>query len=296
MPAKDFCFHKIGILGKPRNKQAAETILAVRDLFQQHGLKLLVQESVAKALKIPVEEQLSKADLMQQIELALVVGGDGSMLNAGRILAQTDIPVVGINRGHLGFLTDIRPTELESHLLPMLRGEFVKEQRFLLAASAYRHDDLVGENCALNEVVLYPGEISRMLEFDIFVNDVFVSSQRSDGLIVATPTGSTAYALSGGGPILHPSLDAVVLVPMFPHTLSGRPIVLDANSKIQLRVSASNQHSPQLSFDGQVRIPLSPGDIITIEKQKQQLTLLHPLDNDYYHVLRSKLNWAERLV
>jgi NAD+ kinase len=296
MTDQDFRFKNIGIWGKPRNKMAAETILVLRALLQQHGMKLFVQESVAKSLNLPEEEHYSKEAMLDQIELAIVVGGDGSMLNAGRILAHSDIPVVGINRGHLGFLTDIGPSEIEEKLLPILRGQYHEERRFLLQASAMRHDDVVGRNTALNEVVLYPGEISRMLEFDIYVDGTFVSSQRSDGLIVSTPTGSTAYSLSGGGPILHPSLDAVVLVPMFPQTLSGRPIVIGADSIIQLNISASNQHAPQLSFDGQVRIPLSPGDIIHIEKQKQTLRMLHPLDQDYYHVLRTKLNWAERLV
>jgi NAD+ kinase len=203
--------------------------------------------------------------------------------------------VLGINRGSLGFLTDIRPDELEVEVAKVLDGHYLVENRFLLQAEVRRHNEAIGQGDALNDVVLHPGKSTRMIEFEIYIDGQFVCSQKADGLIVATPTGSTAYALSAGGPIMHPKLDAIVIVPMYPHTLSGRPIVVDGNSELKIVVSKDLQIYPQVSCDGQNHFTCAPGDTITVSKKPQKLRLIHPLDHNYYEVCRTKLGWGSRL-
>lgn len=288
-------FPVIGIIGKPHHQGAAETMLALREYLSARGHTVLVEDVCGRALHLPGGELVPIHSLGTQCQLVIVVGGDGSMLHAARVLSNFDIPVLGINRGHLGFLTDVSPVEFREKVTEVLEGHYSVEKRFLLAARVLRHEDPIASAEALNDIVLYPGEISKMIEFEVYVNDQFVYSQRSDGLIVATPTGSTAYALSAGGPIMHPSLDAVVLVPMFPHSLTARPIVLDSDSKIEIVIAATNRTTPQLSFDGQVHIKVQPGDAIVINKKPETLWLVHPQGHDYYHVLRNKLNWGSKL-
>lgn len=288
-------FPVIGIIGKPHHAGAADTMLALREFLTERGHQVVVEEVCGRSLDLPSRQLVPINNLGNVCQLVIVIGGDGSMLHAARTLANFDLPVLGINRGHLGFLTDVRPTEFRQKVAEVLDGKYFVEKRFLLSARVLRHDDPVAASEALNDIVLYPGEISRMIEFEIYVNDQFVYSQRSDGLIVATPTGSTAYSLSAGGPIMHPSLNAVALVPMFAHTLTARPIVLDGDSKIEIVIGANNRTYPQLSCDGQVHIKVAPGDSILINKKKETLWLVHPDDHDYYQVLRTKLNWGSKL-
>ncbi|MDX1356739.1 MAG: NAD(+) kinase, partial [Halomonas venusta] len=203
--------------------------------------------------------------------------------------------MLGVNRGRLGFLTDISPDELESRVGEVLAGEFEVEERFLLDAVLYRNGKAVGSGSALNEVVVHPGKAVRMIEFELFIDGQFVYSQRSDGLIIATPTGSTAYALSGGGPIMHPKLDVVTLVPMFPHTLSSRPIVIDAASEIRVHIGETNQTYPHISCDGQTRAVAKPDDVLVIQRKPERVQLVHPIGHNFYEVLRSKLGWSHRL-
>jgi len=288
-------FNTIGILGKPNNPEVAET---AEILYQHLGEKVervIVDQQMAKDMKLASEDSVSRNELAQQSDMVIVVGGDGSMLNAGRLLANYDVPVLGINRGYLGFLTDISPTDMLQRVDDVLAGDYIEELRFLLFAKVYRNDQQQGESEALNDIVLYPGEISKMLDFEVYIDDMFAFSQRSDGIIVSTPTGSTAYALSGGGPIMHPSIEALALVPMHPHTLSMRPIVVNIESCIDIVVADTNRYHPQISCDGQLTFPVEPGDRISIRKKRRQLWLLHPSDYDYYHVLRTKLGWGAKL-
>jgi NAD+ kinase len=201
------------------------------------------------------------------------------------------VPVLGINRGRLGFLTDINPNEIDNKVTEVLNGHYIEEKRFLLNVRIQAAKQKQTADIALNDVVLLPGDVAHMIEFSITINDQFVCNHRADGMIVATPTGSTAYALSGGGPILHPSLDALVLVPMFPHTLSARPIVVGAASVIQIKISDTNEKPPRLSCDGQKPIELPLGAIIEIQKNPQALRLIHPTDYNYFETLRLKLQW-----
>jgi len=224
----------------------------------------------------------------------VVVGGDGSMLGAARALARHKIPVLGINRGSLGFLTDIKPDELEVKVAEVLEGRFLEESRFLLEAEVRRHGEAIGQGDALNDVVLHPGKSTKMIEFELFIDGHFVCSQKADGLIIATPTGSTAYSLSAGGPIMHPKLDAMVIVPMYPHTLSSRPIVVDGNSELKIVVADDLPIYPLVSCDGQNHFTCAPGDTITVAKKPQKLRLIHPLDHNYYEACRTKLGWGGR--
>jgi NAD+ kinase len=291
-------FTTVGIMGKPDNPRVAETASILYTFLLTKVMNVLVEESFAMGMSPAPDLTVSRNQIGSKCDLVIVVGGDGSMLNAGRLLANYEVPVLGINRGYLGFLTDISPADMVQQVNEVLEGKYIEEKRFLLFAEVNRGTGGSGkssESEAMNDIVLYPGEISKMLEFEVYIDDQFAFSQRSDGIIVSTPTGSTAYALSGGGPIMHPSLDTIVLVPMNAHTLSSRPIVVDINSHIDIIVAESNKHNPQISCDGQYTFPVKPGDKISIRKKKRQLWLLHPADYDYYHVLRTKLGWGSKL-
>jgi NAD+ kinase len=242
-------------------------------------------------LTIPI---LPREALCQEADLLIVVGGDGNILHTAHDAVQYNVPVLGINRGRLGFLTDILPHRLDKIKL-ILDGQFHMEKRFLLEASVYQDTHCIGHDHALNEVALIPNSAPHMTEFEIYIDQQFVCSQDSDGLIIATPTGSTAYALSGGGPILHPQLDAIVIVPMFPHTLSMRPIVIEANQAIDIMISPNNSTAPRLSCDSHHFIEVPLGGRIHIKKLGKPLQLIHPIDYDYYESLRSKLHWGHKL-
>lgn len=287
---KQPCFRKVALLGRQRVEGIEETLLAVKDYLLNYPIEVVLEPDTAELIpnaNIPI---CPKELLCKSCDLIIVVGGDGSLLNAAHIAVEYELPVLGINRGRLGFLTDIRPDEL-SKIDDVLSCKYMEEQRFLLEATITHPNGKTKNAIALNDVVLLPGNIAHMIEFEVHINHQMICHQRADGIIVATPTGSTAYALSGGGPILHPQLDAVVLVPMFPHTLSSRPIVVKADSVISIVLSTSIEASPRVSCDGQERIPLEPGGIITIKKKQKKLRLIHPLDYNYFQTLREKLGW-----
>lgn len=227
-------------------------------------------------------------------DLIIVIGGDGSLLSAARMAIKVNVPVIGINRGRLGFLTDISPEDIEPQLDKVFAGNYDEEHRFLLQASICDNQQTYFQADALNDVVLSRGEVTHLVQFDVMINNQFVSHYRSDGMIIATPTGSTAYSLSAGGPIMHPSLNAIVVVPMFSHSLSSRPIVVDSNSQIDLHISPSNDDYLSISCDGHQSRQVRPGQHVTIEKNAQYLRLLHPCDYHYYDTLRSKLGWESK--
>lgn len=234
---------------------------------------------------------LDREKMGQAGDLIVVVGGDGSLLSGARMAIKVNVPVVGINRGHLGFLTDIHPDDIESAFDKLLTGNYVEERRFLLHAQIYDEKTTYFQGDALNDVVLMQGDESHLIAFDLYINKIFVCSHRADGLIIATPTGSTAYALSAGGPILNPELDAIAIVPMLSHRLSSRPIVVSSDSQIELHIHKKNEHTPKVSCDGHKRQLVKPGQTVYIEKNAQQLRLWHPDNYHYYDVLRAKLGW-----
>jgi NAD+ kinase len=284
-------FTTIGLIGRQGMQAVSDTLTAVLDYLQVRGLEVLVEEETAVSLKRQQFTCCARDELAQKVDLLIVVGGDGSLINAAHSAVEHNTPVLGVNRGRLGFLTDIHPQDLEKKIGEVLNGDYQEEQRFLLNTTIALQRDKLEAGIALNEVVLMPGNVARMIEFSITIDDQFVCAQQADGLIVATPTGSTAYALSGGGPILYPQLDAVVLVPMFPHTLSARPIVVSAKSHIVIHIDAHSTVAPWLSCDGQARISVPIGANISIQKNTKVLRLIHPLDYNYFETLRTKLHW-----
>lgn len=287
-------FKTVGILGRIRSKEVIATVKTLITYLQNLGQAILIDAETGAALKESSLNCISRDQLSKQCDLLIVVGGDGSLLHAAHTVIEDETPILGINRGRLGFLTDIRPHELNK-IQPILEGAYQLEKRFLISVSVELQDKILGQGNALNEVAMLPDTIPHLHEFEIYINDQFVCSQESDGLIVATPTGSTAYALSGGGPILHPQLDALVLVPMFPHTLNIRPIVIEGNNHIKIIITPNNLYSPRLCCDGQTYISTPPGSHISILKKQQKLHLIHPIDYDYYETLRSKLHWGRKL-
>ncbi|KZZ51075.1 MAG: NAD(+) kinase [Saccharospirillaceae bacterium] len=289
-------FRNIGIIGRLNSKKVIETIKRLKQYLMEEGYHVILEDRIAEVMP-GHGMQTSKVSILGEIcDLVIVVGGDGSLLGAARALAKFNTPVLGINRGRLGFLTDISPDEtMLDAVQDVLDGHYKEERRFLLDAEVKRDGNPIGSAAALNDVVLHPGKSARMIAFDLYIEGQFVYSLRSDGLIVSTPTGSTAYSLSGGGPIMHPRLDALVLVPMFPHTLSSRPIVVDGKSEIKIVVSAEQDIYPTVSCDGQNHIPCAPGDAITIRKKAHKLKLIHPQGHNFYEICRTKLGWASNL-
>ena len=288
-------FRNIGIIGRMGSARVLDTIRRLKRYLIGRHLHVILEETIAEMLPGHNLQTSSRKLLGEVCDLVIVVGGDGSMLGAARALAQYNVPVLGINRGSLGFLTDILPEQLESQISEVLAGHYTVEQRFLLEIEVRRKGVPIGQSDALNDVVLHPGKSTRMIEFELFIDGQFVYSLKADGLIIATPTGSTAYALSAGGPIMHPRLDAIVIVPMYPHTLSSRPIVVDADSELKVIVAEDMSIYPLVSCDGQNHVTCAPGDTLHIQRKPQKLRLIHPLDHNFYTVCRDKLGWGSRL-
>ncbi len=282
-------FSTIGIFCKENDDRIEKTLTTLHNFLKTENFNIVAEKSAANYLNIPV---MSSKEFCNCIDLAIVVGGDGTLLKAGRLLSDKNIPVIGINLGRLGFLVDISPNEITEQLTLMLNGEYTLETRSLLSAEVYRGEKKLGKGIALNDVVMHVRNDIRMIEFTTYINEHFVNTQRADGIVVATPTGSTAYSLSGGGPILHPGLDAVVLVPICPHTLSNRPIVVSNESKINISLCESRNVNARVSFDGQANINLRAGDRVEIRHKAHQLQIMHPKSYDYFHILRNKLGWS----
>ncbi|MES2917214.1 MAG: NAD(+) kinase [Pseudomonadota bacterium] len=288
-------FRNVGLMGRPGNTSVADTLEYLHRFLEGRGVKVIFEEGTAAVLPHRSDLQVgTPAMLGEACDLVIVVGGDGSILHAARALARYNKPLLGVNRGRLGFLTDVSPSDIDSKVGAVLDGDYAVEQRFLLNMEVKSDGTPIGEGNALNDVVLYAGKSVHMIEFELYIEGQFVYRQRSDGLIIATPTGSTAYALSGGGPIMHPRLDAMVLVPMHPHTLSSRPIVVDGESEIKL-LMCTEFINPMVSCDGQAGISLRAGDWVYVNKHPFKLRLLHPPGHDFYAACRTKLGWSSHL-
>jgi len=292
----EYQFRTIGLIGRVGNEHVVESVRVLKNFLLDRDLTVVLEEEVANVLPDHGLQVATRKLIGEICDLVIVVGGDGSMLGAARDLARDDVLVLGVNRGGLGFLTDISPHEVEEKVAEVLDGKYVIDKRFLLDTVVKGDGEVRGKGSAFSDVVLSSGETARMIAFESYIEGQFVYSQRSDGLLISTPTGSTAYSLSGGGPIMHPKLDALVLVPMFPHTLSSRPIVVDGNSEIKIIIGADNTINPIISCDGHLSIKAQPGDAIYIQKKPHKLKLIHPLDHNFYAVCRDKLGWGNKLV
>ena len=288
-------FRTVGLIAKHGDPRTGETLGRLIGLLRARGLDVVLDDESRGAYPgggLPV---VARGELGRRCDLIVVVAGDGTFLSAARSLADQEAPLLGVNLGRLGFLTDVMPDEMPVRLNEILDGDFIEERRFLLDVAVERGSGRVFSGLALNEAATHKSNMARLVEFETYIDGHLVNSQRSDGLIVATPTGSTAYALSGGGPILHPSLDAVVLVPICPHTLSSRPIVVGGGSVVEVVLAHGAETGVQLSCDGQTAAELAAGDRILIRKHRPDLRLVHPPGHEYYATLRAKLHWGKGL-
>ncbi|PXW84946.1 NAD+ kinase [Nitrosomonas sp. Nm84] len=284
-------FTTIALIGKHKNPEIAIPLLNLAEYLIEKNYKVLLDHLTASHVSSDKYPVLSLEEIGEQADLAVVMGGDGTMLNIARMLVSYDVPLIGINQGRLGFLTDLSADTMFETLDEMLAGQYTTERRMLLYAEVIRNGSSAFGSLAFNDVVLYRGMSSGMIEFEVKVDNEYVNTLRSDGLIVATPTGSTAYALSSGGPILHPSLDLIALVPVCPHTLSNRPIVIgpDANVQIQMQ-SAVNV---RINCDSHSCFDLEQTDSIVVRRFPKTVRLLHAVNHSYYRMLREKLGWSE---
>jgi len=291
MPAE---FKTIGLIGKHGDPGIAHSLTTLATFLKSRQLEVWLDEDTANMVPDHGLQTASRAQLGERCDLAVVIGGDGTLLTAARALADYGIPVVGVNLGRLGFLADISPDTMLDVMGEILAGRYCFEDRFLLHARIERGGETLQEAEAFNEVAVHKWNMARMIEFETHVNGQFVDVQRSDGIIVSTPTGSTAYALSGGGPILMPTLNAIALVPICPHTLSNRPIVVDGESRIAIVVRDCMQDHAQMTCDGQTNFDLREGDQILIAKKDRPIRLIHPANHDYFQILRAKLRWGSK--
>lgn len=283
-------FRVAGLIAKPDAERVGETLAELQRFLASRGVAIVAETDTARILGIPSGVPLEQ--LGQQVDVAVVVGGDGTLLGAARALAPYDIPLLGVNLGRLGFLADISPADLVVRLQEVLDGACTEERRFLLTASVIREGEKIFEQSAVNDVVVHRSNATSMIEMVTHVDGVFLNSQRSDGLIVSTPTGSTAYALSVGGPILSPSLKALVLAPINPHALTMRPIVLDSESVIGITFRAGRNFGARVICDSVTSPNLELDDRIEIRQSGRFFRLLHPEDYDFFEILRAKLNWS----
>lgn len=290
-------FATVGLIAKPADPQVTPTLNALATYLNQTGRDVVIDQSCERQLAAGGLDALPRDALARSVDLVMVVGGDGTLLEAGRTIAPFAVPLLGINLGRLGFMVDILPEDMAATLDDILRGEYCREERMMLTCEiSDSHNHVLNSFNALNDVVVRNRDFARMLEFDSYMNGGFISHHRSDGIIFATPTGSTAYALSGGGPILHPALDAIAMVPICPHTLSDRPIVVEGHSRLEVVVEEHNASPALATFDGQANQALNPGDRVRVRKADYSLQLIHPRSYDYFHILRSKLHWGSGKV
>lgn len=293
-------FQTVGVIGKRRDPRVTDTLARLCALLREHRRDVLVETETARLLPAGSCETGSREQLASRCQLIVVIGGDGTLLDAGRSLASSDVPILGVNQGRLGFLVDVRPEDMGTTLAALFRGEYIRETRLVLEARVRRADGgLSLPWMAVNDVVIRNQAAIRMVEFATYLaSDVgdgsgweFISQHRADGFIVSTATGSTAYALSGGGPVVHPALAALALVPICPHTLSDRPIVVPASRTVRI-VLGPNESGATMTCDGQIGTALSPSDAVEIRRSPQDLVLVHPCSYSYFELLRDKLDWG----
>lgn len=291
MPQPTRSFKIVALVGNHRDGRVSESMQILAAHLRERHCRVLIDENVDLAFNSSPERR-PEAALAQEADLVVAVGGDGTMLYAARLAAPRSVPVLGVNRGRLGFLADIGPAEMRDRLDEILSGRFVQDRRAMLRARVLRPGTSDRECFSLNDVVLQKWQTGRMLDFETWIDGRYVNTHGGDGLVVATATGSTAYALSCGGPILYPELDALVLAPICPHTLSDRPIVVRSSSVIEVRLVERPDTKAQVTCDGVPLGELIPGDRLLIAPASESVLLLHPPDHDYYRILRSKLRWG----
>ena len=287
---------RIGVVVKPHQPDALQTLCRLTAWLQERQITLIggqtldrerIEHETGCAVEVVADNELAKS-----ADLIVVLGGDGTMIATARMISESEVPVIGVNYGGLGYLAEFRIEELFSALEAILAGDYKLERRLMLAVELRRDEQVVTQNRVLNDVVVNKSALARIIEIEAYLNEQFVNSFRADGLIVATPTGSTAYNLSAGGPVIYPSMNAVVITPICPFTLSTRPIVVPDDSVIEVRLMTKNEEVA-LTLDGQVGFPLQVGDRIVIRKSETTFNLVQPMNRNYFDLLRDKLKWGK---
>lgn len=290
-------FSRIGIFAKYNGFQSWKSIDKLIKFFLDK--KLTVHLDHVSCKDFPIERYgiklLDREQMQGQIDIAIVVGGDGTFLDVARYIVDQRIPILGVNLGRLGFLADVSPDSMLSTMQQVLDGTYDCEERNLLQVEIFEHEQLVFRHLAFNDVVIHKPDTPKMIEFETFINGRFLKSQRSDGMIIATPTGSTAYALSAGGPIVDPSLDVISLVSINPHTMSNRPFVVSGDSEIELRAHEDCQGVARITCDGQITFEINAKHRTRVVRHKNFIKLIHPCGYDHFQLLRAKLHWGEKL-
>jgi NAD+ kinase len=287
-------FRHVALIGKYHAQGSRSALEGIAQYVSAQGCEVAMEEDTASNAGISAYPILNVAQIGAQCDLGLVVGGDGTMLGIGRLLAQFGVPLVGINQGRLGFITDIAFEDYQTTLAPILQGHYDEDPRWMMQAKVVRDGHCVFNATAMNDVVVNRGASAGMVELRVEVDGRFVANQRADGLIIASPTGSTAYSLSAGGPLLHPSIGGWILVPIAPHNLSNRPIVLSDQGEVAVEIVAGRDASA--NFDMQTLTSLLHGDRIIVRRSEHQVRFLHPVGWSYFDTLRKKLHWNEGLA
>ena len=285
-------FSTVGLMGRESDPEVARVAGSVVSLLAGAKVKVLAEAALNLPLSATGAKAVSRAELAAAADLIIVVGGDGTLLKAAHAIAARPVPLVGVNLGRLGFLADITPERLKEDITAILKGEYSREERLLLDSCVQRGGAMLDCTPALNDVVVQKSDGGRLIEFETHVDGHFVCAHRADGIIVATPTGSTAYALSGGGPILHPAMDAIQMVPICPHSLGDRPIVVAGGSRIELVLTHGHGGKAQVSWDGQRTESLAVGERVQVRRAERRIAFIHPRGYDYYRILRTKLHWG----
>jgi NAD+ kinase len=282
-------FKSVAIIGKYMDASLREQILTLAQFLATHGISVFIEENTATHLGIEGYEVRSMQAIGAETDLAVVIGGDGTMLTAARALGNFGIPLVGVNRGNFGFLTDISSDLMLSTMERIILGEYTLEQRIMLCADVERKGEMVSKGRAFNDVVVSKGATAKMIELEMSIDGQLLTRLRTDGLVVATPTGSTAYALSAGGPVLHPALDAIIIVPICSHSLTSRPIIIHNTSQVD--ICFTRGENARIQVDGLPYMELELGDVVHVKRHELTVTFLHPADHSHYKVLREKLHW-----
>jgi NAD+ kinase len=284
-------FKRVGLFIRKDDPVMQNAIVEIARFIESKSIAVFINEPLSF---LPELNVISIDEFPERCDLTIAIGGDGTILSASRELSGSEIPLVGINLGRLGFLADVTLAKLDDELTQILAGEYREDQRFLLQASHKNKNHGFGK--AMNDVVIHSHKSLHMIEFETYINGRFLNSQRADGLVVSTPTGSTAYAMSAGGPILDVNLNALVLASVCPHTLSNRPLVISADSVIDIMISDNNSGTAMVTCDGRPGHIVEPGETIQIKRHPSTIKLLHLEDHDHYSILRAKLEWGRKLT
>lgn len=286
-------FDRIGIISNLRGKTARLALQELVAYLTAEKRRIIVDQGSAEWLDGAGHAVCTPGELGRNCDLVIAVGGDGTMLMASHLLCDFNVPLLGVNLGRVGFLADIPADAIKRDMAAILAGRHVEDRRFLLSGRVWRGDQCVFEGYALNDVIIQKWNIARLIELETYIDGAFVHRHRSDGMIVATPTGSTAYALSGGGPVVHPAVDALLLAPICPHSLTNRPLLVNGGSQIEVISATRKAGHARLTLDGESRLELAPGDRVRIKKKDKKIRLIHPPEHDQFHILREKLHWSK---